>query len=205
MKAPEEVLNYLLPLTLEDDPKEILQEAIRDKSGKIKQIEFPWLAKGNKKNKDWNNTVLGHITVYQDRLTLETNSQERTQRGKELLSKHLGEAITFQKTLIETPEQKMKSLQKRGPKIDEEPKNLLESSEVQEQLKIMAQKHWKNWFDEPIPALMDKTPREAAKTKDGKERLEALLLQYERHDAEYGDHPFKADTNYLRKKLCLDS
>lgn len=202
---PEEVLKHLLPLTLEKNSKEILQSAEKDKSGKIKRLEFSWMVKGNKKNKGWSNTILGHIVIGKDRLTLETNSQERTQRGKKLLSKYLGDALTFQKTLIETPDQKMKSLPKSGLGKDEESSKLLELPEVQEQLKAMAQAHWESWFDESIPTLENKTPREAARTKEGRERLEALLLQYERYDLEKSDNLFKADITYLRRKLFLDS
>ena len=43
----------------------------------------------------------------------------------------------------------------------------------------IATQHWQDWFDIRIPALANKTPREAARTKEGRERLEALLLIYE--------------------------
>jgi hypothetical protein len=70
--SPEETFDHLLPLTLENDPEEFLQTAKRDKSGKIKRLEFPWLGKGNKKHKNWNNTVLGQIIIEQGKLILET-------------------------------------------------------------------------------------------------------------------------------------
>jgi len=200
---PEKALNFLLPLTLEDKPDKFLQEAKKDKSGTIRQIKFSWLKKGNKKNNCWDNTVLGHVTLEPRRLILETNSQERSQRGADLLIQYLGDALSFQKTLIETPEQKMKSLPASSPGRDEECQRLLALPEVQESLKAMAKKYWDNWFDEPIPMLEEKTPREAAKTKDGKERLEALLLHYERYDLEKRDNVFKADIDYLRKELGL--
>ncbi len=204
--SPEEALNCLLPLTLEDDPEEFLQEAKRDKSGKIKRLEFSWLGKGNKKHKNWNNTILGHIVIEQGKLILETNSQERTERGQKLLKQYLGDSISFQNTL-ETPEQEMKSRPNRASRKDEESKKLLELPEVQEQLKAMAKAHWESWFDEPIPMLKDETPRQAAKTKEGRERLEALLLHYEHHDLrrEREDDPFKADICYLRRELGLNS
>lgn len=202
--TPEETLKSLLPLTLEDDPDTFLKRAKKDKSGKIKQITCSWLKKGNKQHKGLNNTMLGQITIENNRLILETNSQERTQRGEKLLSKYLGDAISFQQTLIETPEQKMKALPKANPRLDQESQKLLELPEVQEHIKSMAKAHWENWFDEPIPMLKNKTPRQAAKTKDGRERLEALLLQYERHNAEDSDNLLKADVNYLRRELSLD-
>lgn len=206
MMEPEEALKHLLPLTLEKNSKEILQGAKKDRSGKITRLEFPWMVKGNKKNKGWSNTIHGHITIEKDRLILATNSQERTQRGHKLLSQYLGDAMTFQKTLIETPEQKMKSFPKVAHGKEEESRKLRALPEVQEQLKAMAQAHWEGWLDEPIPALKNRTPREAAKTTEGTERLNALLLHYERYDLEKSDDdPFKADISYLRKELSLNS
>ena len=82
---------------------------------------------------------------------------------------------------------------------------LLALPEVREKLKQMAKSHWESWFDEEMPALDHKTPREAVKTKDGRKRLEALLLQYEYHEIDKNDvmNFFKADVNYLKKELGL--
>ena len=116
--------------------------------------------------------------------------------------KYLGANITFKQTLIESPEQKLRSLQvSSGP--DQLEQELLESPEMQEQIKQMIQSHWDNWFTTSIPALGNKTPRAAAKTKAGREMLEALLLQYERHDLERSNNLLKVDTNYLRAELGL--
>ena len=202
--SPEEALNCLLPLTLSNDPEEFLQDAKRDKSGKMKLLEFPWLKKGNKQHKSWNNTVMGHISIEKDKLVLETNSEKRTQKGKKLLTKYLGKSISFQLTLIESPKQKLQSSPPSSQNKQAESEQLMALPEIQEQLKAMATVHWKNWFNEPIPALDHQTPRQAAKTEKGRERLEALLLQYERHDAERGEHPFKADVAYLKSVLELD-
>lgn len=200
---PEEALTALLPMTLSDDPEEFLGDAKRTQSGKIKRIECPWLKKGNKIHRVWDNTVLGHIVIEEGKLILETNSEERTKRAKKLLFKYLSEGVTFQQTLIETPEQKMKSLPRSEADGNSINSDLMALPEVQAQLIEMAKAHWESWFDEPIPILHNKTPREAVKTEDGKEELEALLLQYERYDIEKGDHPFKADIDYLRKELAL--
>ena len=199
---PEEAFTFLLPLTLEDEADEFLQGAKKDKSGKIKRMKFPWLEKGNKKHKSWGHTVLGHIILEPGRLILETNSQGRAQRGAKLLNRYLGKTISFQQTLIETPEQKMKSLPIANAKKDEGNQNLL-GPEIQEHFKAIAKEHWENWFDEAIPVLENKTPRQAARTKEGKEKLEALLLAYERRDLEVGNNLFKADIGYLRRELGL--
>ncbi|MDH3883913.1 MAG: MbcA/ParS/Xre antitoxin family protein [Desulfobacterales bacterium] len=44
----------------------------------------------------------------------------------------------------------------------------------------MVTAHWEDWVDQKIPALEGKTPREAVKTSDGRESVEALLIHAER-------------------------
>ena len=199
--TPEEALNKLWPLSLSKNVQAFLQDAIEYNDTEIK---FTWSKKGNKKNKSWDNTILGHITIDGNKLTLETNSEKRAKRGKKLLNKYLGDTIHFEQALVESPEQKFKSLPESSTEKQEEA-DFIELPEVQEQLKLMAKKHWENWFNQSIPALGNQTPREAAKSEDGRERLEALLLQYERNDLNRNDatHFLKADIAYLRSELAL--
>ena len=205
-QSPEDALHRLMSLTLSDDPEEFLQATKRNKAGKITEIQFPWLKKGNKKNKHWDNTLLGDVIIKEGKLILKTNSVERTEKGRKLLSKLLGGAIEFQKTLIESVQQKMKSLpkEKKDQNNKDEP-NLMDMPEIQEQMKVMAKAHWENWFDQSIPALGNKTPREAAKTKEGCEQLDALLLQYERMDDKRNKNdPFRVDINFIKTTLKLE-
>lgn len=202
--TPEETLKRLLPLTFSDNEEEFLQNAKRTPSGDFECVEFPWLKKEGKKHSNCNNAVLGHISIEQGRLILETNSEERTKKGKNLIKKHLGGLISFQQTLIQSVEQKLQSMPPPSDDDKNESEDLMALPEVQSQLQAIAKSHWESWFDTPIPALSDQTPRQAAKTENGRERLEALLLQYECNDTEKGDHPFKADINYLKSELELD-
>ena len=167
-------------------------------------IEFEWLEKGNKRHKNWNNTVFGHITIKQETLILETNSLERGELGKKKICQYLDGNISFQNTVIETPEQKMKSFEQSSK--NEKPTLSIDlSEEKNEAIKAMVKLQWENWFDEPIPILNDQTPREASTTKKGRERLEAVLLLYEQHD--FGDefNLLKPDVHYLRERLGLTS
>jgi len=202
--ALEKTFERLLPLTLSNDPEEFLQDVGCDESGEIKRLVFPWLKKGNKEHKGWENTLMGNITLEDDKLILETNSEKRTQQGKKLLKKHLGKAVRFQQTLIETPEQKLGS--SPGSDDTNQPASLsLQSPELQKKLKQIAKEHWENWLDKSIPALEDKIPREAAKTEAGKELLEALLLHFERNHAGVDENSLlKVDIPYLRSELALD-
>ena len=134
---PKEVLQKLLPLTLSEDADEFLQDAVRDKkSGKLTEIKIPWLKKGNRENKSWDNTVLGHILIKNDNLILETNSDERFNKGKELLNSLLGKAIKFKQRHIESIEQAINK--KSGQNKNKKPKeNLMELPEVQKHMALM--------------------------------------------------------------------
>ncbi len=202
--SPEEALNQLISLTLSDDLEEFLHDAKRNKSGKITEIQIPWLKKGNKKHKHWDNTLYGEITIKENKLILKTNSAERSEKGKKLLKKLLGHHIEFQKSLIESAQQKMKALAEKNDRDTEPELNPMDVPEIQEKIKAMAKAHWDSWFDILIPALDDKTPRQAAKTKKGRELLEALLLQYERmDDIKHKNDPFRADIDFIKTTLKL--
>lgn len=200
--TPEQALQQLLPLTLTKNAKGFLADAKRNQAGLIKQISFDWLKRSNKLDKSWKNTVMGNITLENGTLILETNSNRCTEKGKELLTKYLGDAIIFQQTLMESPEHVLRKSPKNPIKNLKE-SELMAPPEVQEQVKQMLRKHWDNWFDQPIPILDNETPREAAKTEIGKEKLNALLLQYERRDQESSNN-IKTDIEYLRQQLALD-
>ncbi len=202
--SPEETLNRLISMTLSADSEEFLHDAKRNKSSKITEIQIPWLKRGNKKHKNWDNTLCGDITIKEGRLILKTNSVERAEKGKKLLKKLLGMDVEFQKSLIESTQQKMKSLPKKNDQDNEPGLNPMDVPEIQEQIKAMAKAHWDSWFDISIPVLGNKSPRQAVKTKQGRELLEALLLQYERmDDRKDKNDPFRADIDFIKTTLGL--
>jgi hypothetical protein len=102
---------------------------------------------------------------------------------------------------LDDPE--IQELMKRGvgsrdDKLDEN------DPQVQELLRVVAAKHWSTWFDIPIPALDDMTPREAAKTEDGRDLLESLLLEYEANNQRDPSNPSKPDVPHLRRELGME-
>jgi hypothetical protein len=68
----------------------------------------------------------------------------------------------------------------------------------------VSKQHWKSWFDLPVPALNDMTPREAAQTEDGRELLESLLLFYENTQADSSENVLRADIPALRRELGME-
>jgi len=98
----------------------------------------------------------------------------------------------------------MAASQQDGPGKTTLPPNELESTpEVQAMLKDMSIQHWQQWLDSPIPALKDKTPRQAAKTEIGRERLEALFLKFEGMSSDLANQAFEPDIDFLRNELGM--
>ncbi|HSL22694.1 MAG TPA: hypothetical protein VK886_14265 [Vicinamibacterales bacterium] len=74
--------------------------------------------------------------------------------------------------------------------------------EVQEFLREQGERHWENWLDTRLPALGNRTPRQAAGTPEGRERLEALFAEFA-WMSERAENPISPDLTALRAKLGL--
>jgi hypothetical protein len=66
----------------------------------------------------------------------------------------------------------------------------------------LARKHWDAWFDTKVPALGNRTPRQAAKSASGRERLEALLAGYGQNRVGRRN-AFEPDIAALKQKLGM--
>ena len=56
----------------------------------------------------------------------------------------------------------------------------MQNPEVQRVLAESMRSHWEGWVNMKIPALGNRTPREAVRPADGREAVEALLQDFER-------------------------
>ena len=68
----------------------------------------------------------------------------------------------------------------------------MQHPEVQAQVAEILAQHWEGWVDQEIPALGGKSPRDAVKTADGREAVEALLNDADRGR---GQDSFTAEVN----------
>ena len=66
----------------------------------------------------------------------------------------------------------------------------------------LMQKHWDAWIDTKVPALGNRTTRQAAKTAKGREQLEALLSDFAR-SGKRRSSAFQPDPADLRRRLGL--
>jgi len=163
-----------------------------------------WLKKGNRKIKSWSNTILGQIFICRNELIGEVNSLERALLLKKKLSIGLGEMAVFDridtKNFADIPQMSQEELRN----FEEEQRRIHSDPEVRKALIQHQQEYYlKNWIHTKIPALNDKTPLQAIKTKEGRLQLEALINQMEGMEFNQPDYLPKIDMNILRKKLGL--
>jgi len=129
-------------------------------------------------------TVLGTIELADDAVIFTTNSQQRAQRGQALLTPLLGGLVRAPLTKIETAEQAMASRQAGAAgTMNEIPADL--QAEV---ARATLDKPYRETLDQPIGMLGDVSPRAAAKTKKGREKLVAWLKFLENQTGRHRDH-----------------
>jgi hypothetical protein len=206
--SAREAFDALKDLAAGEPDETLLSEAVFDQSGGLSRVEFPWLAAGNAMHKSWNNTVLGTLRIDGTRLTAEVNSAARAQRLSELIAARLGdrarklpEVVRSMQSLLRrarTPQQEA-----ADRRAAEESAQLNSRPEVQALIAEMTRKHYREWVDQPVPALGNRTPRQAMRSANGREAVEALVLQIER-DADRMHPPLdRSVTQELRETLGL--
>ena len=180
-----EVLDTLRRLNLTEDDESMLSGAEFDPSGELRKIEFSWEKPGNKKHKNWNNTILGHLRIEGSTFTAEVNSENRAQKFKAIMAELLPGKARYKTTVIQSPQAMLAQAEKEGEtartrQLQEEHDELNQCPEVQAHMAEMLRQHYRDWPSQKLPALKGKTPLQAIKTRDGKEMVAALLMDFER-------------------------
>ncbi|MEJ2040504.1 MAG: DUF2384 domain-containing protein [Desulfosarcinaceae bacterium] len=194
ISSAEEAFKKLCDLCASMPPEDLGEDADRDDAGRIARVEIPWDRLGHEKMSGMPNTILGRIVLDGRRLTAEVNSAERAEALRREIDARLGDGGRFKLDEIQDMDSMMDrddagAAEKGG---SSEHDDLMQLPEVRERLAEMMNQHWESWVDQEIPALGGKTPKQAVKTADGREAVEALLKDAERAR---GQDPFTAETN----------
>lgn len=144
-------------------------------------------------------TVLGTVDLHPDRLTLECMSRERLERGKKRLLDLLRGSVRHRVDEFEDIHVAMERCEGKG-----EAAKPLKNEGARAMLVSMMQKHMSAWPDQEIPALGGKTPRKAAATKAGREKVLDLIKDMENGEArkKKAGEPF-IDLGPLRRELGI--
>ena len=181
----------------------LLKEALEQHSDfeEIKQAEeYCW----REEIPDGHRT-LAALKIKNGRLILEALSEERAERGRELLERIAGSAIRYRITEYQDQAQILRAAQDRDPLKKTKVKRGI-PDEIQAELKkTFMDRHYRKWLDEHIPALDHKTPKDAVTLKDYRSRVVDLLKGMENMEAravQQGDVPY--GFGWLWKELGLE-
>lgn len=204
--SPRAAFDALKSLCPTDTTEELLANATFDAKGTLRKVEFPWLKTSNAKNKTGSNTILGNVRIDGTRMNIEVNSEKRAQKIRAIVEKKLPGA-NYKTTVIESLQamlaQEEPSETAHSRQIQKEQEELNRLPEVQAQINEYMRKHYSTWPKEKLPALCGKTPLQAVKTRDGREMVEALLLDIERRGKQQTPPLDPAIIEELREKLGL--
>jgi hypothetical protein len=174
-----------------------------DKEGKITRVKFDWDQIGNPVHKAMPNTVLGKFEINGKQMTVSVNSAQRAKKIQKEIKKRLGSAANLRLDVISDLDAMMREEAGNEPMTEND---LMGSPEIQRHIAQMLETHWDSWVDQKIPALGNKTPKQAVRTADGREAVEALLLDAEKMTR---NDPIRSSFEmdfiaYVRRRLKLD-
>lgn len=156
-------------------------DVVRDDSGAVVSATVSWTKTGNRQHTHWDNTILGTLRLEDGRLVCDVNSTRRANRLKREITKRLGDAAVLIDTSVTDPFEAAARQVLEGAAGDtdsDRPPDVSEEMQVFQEEALRAE--WRAWLDMRVPALKNKTPRQAIKTVQGRERLEALLTAFDR-------------------------
>jgi hypothetical protein len=153
-------------------------------------------------NSDAGRTVLGSIEIANDALVLSTNSNERADKGRDLLLSRLDELLGPPLTSHQTLEKMLDERSGSAPMQSELPPEVAEQA-----IHSYLDGHYRQTLDGPVPYLDDKTPRQAARTKKGRAQVIKWLKKLEnseyRRAASEGQAPY--DFQWMWRELDIDN
>jgi hypothetical protein len=198
----------LKPLAWGHTEEDLLLGAVTGADGALRKVEFPWAKRGNRLHRSWDNTILGHIRIEGTRLVVAVNSVRRAERIQAQIRKRLGDAAILMKTDVRMADElraEARSADRtgRGRKARQEEGNRV-GPEAEEALRRMIEAHWRDWLENRIPALYGRTPLQAVRDPEGREMVEAILLEAERVERRRDLPGWRYDFRSLRRRLGLD-
>lgn len=190
--AVREALSRLGGLDLEETPEGLAGTFVQKQGPKQKHVPGESVS-------------IGTLLLNGAALTVEVNSVERAEQLRRKLDKALGKAATFRTVTSEPLDEAMKRpvdpLAAARARAEQE--RLMALPEVREAMAKMGREHSLAWCDTTIPALGNRKPRTLVKTEKGRQKVEALLADFERRQAGREAPGMGMDLELIRKELGL--
>ena len=180
----------LRPLAVVGDT-EFIDEVTTGEDGAVTGATINWSKAGNRKQKSWTNTTLGTLRLESGRLTADVNSARRADRLIREVTRRLGKknVALLSRSVMDLQrelETRRQTRSRHEPPVGPDPEDE-RPRELRELEANLRRQHALDWLDTRVPALGNKTPRQAVRTRGGRERVEALLASFERNELERGE------------------
>jgi hypothetical protein len=161
---------------------------------------FTFLRPSKPKHSNLDTIVVGTAMLGRGKLMLETNSIERADALRKLVEESCQGLLQHRLRELTDPS---------GPVSDGElgtarlvPQSEPPPAEVDAVIRQYKADYYARWVDEPLPALSGKTPRQAIRTKAGREQVEVLLKGIENLESRQPGGPQVSLTS-IRTELGL--
>jgi hypothetical protein len=169
----------------------------RDDSDRV----FTFVRAGSPAERGLSDTITGTVRLSDGRLRLETNSVRRADRLRARIEEACGGLVRHRTREHSDPAALLKEAAPRRRKGAQP--ELLSPDEAAGLVREFKKRHYAGWLDTPIPALGDRTPREAVRTREGKYSVDVLLkdMENQEHRLPEGD---RFGFSGIRRELGLD-
>jgi len=132
-----------------------------------------------------------------DRIECFARTLRRADEGRAWLESIAGASVRFLVRDMVEPRTLLKQMEREAPAPCSEPPALDMSPAEQTEVMQRAHEHiYRDWADKPIPALGDRSPREAVRSAKGRAAVTALLKQYEAGEARRARDEGRAPVDY---------
>ena len=169
------------------EPDEGWDNANYDKDEQITSSIMHWLEKINGQY-----ISCAELTLKDDMLIINVNSDERADAIKRKITRRLGK----QALLVNDESTDIDAIRGESSTINFSESDELLPNELAQIEHDFLQQYYQDWLDKPVPALDNKTPRQASKSKKGKEKLSLLLNDFEKDG--------QAPVDWLREQLNIE-
>lgn len=156
---------------------------------------------GNRLHPDWDNTTIGLVITSECELRIETNSTRRANVLRKLVESAAGGLLAGHRRTAKDPRKEMLAAREvRTPTKETQPPM---GPEVDALIRKQKASHYESWLEMSIPALGGKTPRRAARSREGRDALDSLLKGIENTEARQ-PVATRFDVNILRRALRME-
>jgi hypothetical protein len=201
--SPERAFSALRHLDPGEDA-DLARAQRRDAQGRLVEAELSWVEPSRNPRGAMKDKVVAFLAIGPSRLTAEVNSEARERRLRETVERALGAGARYRATEIQSVEQLLARGEASPPSPSRrESDAIADSPEVRALINEHMSRHYDSWVNERIPALGNRTPLQAVKSRAGREAVQALVTQLERDGAKMSPPLDPAIVKRLKERLGL--